>query len=214
MSKRLLMYQPSGWSVLQSCSCYAMIRYGLLMEQDQASKQIRYRAQSQSRRVRRKQNRSLPPMKSKRFHRFPPQSKRLRFNLDNLSLIPRVEDIRLCRSRTNHPKARFSGWFLLTSGVLRRVLPRLWGTPAVGEHGPFLRTAEFCASSLTTNAKRLLPIPDNDCHGLPPSGMLLAMKDGWECWTSKREISCLFGFLTQLPHGRADPFCPHCGRNA
>src|SRR5260221_25726 len=187
MRQRLLMYKPSGWSVLQSCSCYAMIRYGLLMEQDQASKQIRYRAQSQSRRVRRKQNRSLPPMKSKRFHRFPPQNKRLRFNLDNLSLIPRVEDIRLCRSRTNQPNACFSGWFPLISSVLRRVVSRLWSVPTVGEHGLFLRAAEFCASSLTTNAKRLLPLPDNDGPGLIRTGILSAVKDAAGALVSRCE---------------------------
>src|SRR5712692_8600583 len=61
-------------------------------------------------------------------------------------------------SLLNRANARFLGSCSLTSSVLRRVVSRLWSVPAVGEHGPFLREAEFCASSRTTNAKRTLPI--------------------------------------------------------
>src|SRR5262249_30465128 len=107
--------------------------------------------------------------------------RRLRLNLDHLSPIPRGDDIRLCRSRTNQPNARFSGWFPLISSVLRRVVSRLWSVPTVGEHGPFLRAAQFCASSLTTNAKQTLPIPDNDGPGEKgkQTGMWSMVKEDW-----------------------------------
>src|SRR5262249_15530131 len=149
----------------RSCSCCAMIPYGLSMEQDQASKQTRRRQLRRSRRTRRKQNRSLPQTKSKSFHLRFPQNRRLWLGLDFFRLIPRVENIRLCRSRTNQPNACFSGGFPLISSVLRRVTSHLWSVLAVGEYGPFLRAAEFCASSRTTNAKRILPIPDDGGPG-------------------------------------------------
>jgi transposase len=52
--------------------CSAVIRFGLLMEQDQASKPFHRRPQGKSRRAERDQNKSLPQMPSLRSqHRHP-----------------------------------------------------------------------------------------------------------------------------------------------
>ena len=128
---------------------------GLSMEPRLALKQIRLRELSLCRRVRRLLPRSLPRRKSKRSHLRSPQD---RLPLHNLRRRRR----RLPPHRTN---ARFLGPCSSTSSVLRRVVLRVWSVLAVGEYGPFLQAAEFCASSLTTYAKRALPIPDNDGPG-------------------------------------------------
>src|SRR6266571_1714977 len=152
MRQRLLMYKSSGWSVPQSCSCCAMICSGLSMEPRLALKQIRLRELSLCRRVRRLLPRSLPRRKSKRSHLRSPQNSLLMHNLRRRrrSLPPH---------RTN---ARFLGPCSSTSSVLRRAVLRVWSVLAVGEYGPFLQAVEFCASSLTTYAKRTLPIPGDD----------------------------------------------------
>jgi hypothetical protein len=75
------------------------------------------------------------------------------------------------RALLNRANARFLGLFKFPSSVLRRVVPRLWSVPTVGEHGSFLRVVEFCASSPTTNVKRRLPILVNDGSGEKRTGM-------------------------------------------
>jgi hypothetical protein len=56
--------------------------------------------------------------------------------------------------------ARFLGWwFPLISRVSCRVVLRSWNVPTVKLCAPSNHLVEFCGSSLTTNAKRRLPIP-------------------------------------------------------
>src|SRR5215472_2965892 len=87
-----------------------------------------------------------------RFYLRPPQNRLLLHDLGR----------RRCPKSPHRTNARFLGLCEFPSSVLRRVGSRMWSVLAVGEHGPLLRTAEFCASSLTTNVKRRLPIPDDD----------------------------------------------------
>jgi hypothetical protein len=133
------------WSKPPRSSCSAEIRFGLLTEKDQAVKLLHQRLQASPRRV--KRNRSLPHKLRLSHGRSRQQNRQISLDLGrrSRSLPPDL------------PNARFSGWFKFPSSVLRRVVSRLWSVPTVGEHGPFLRAAAFCASSLTTNAKRTLP---------------------------------------------------------
>jgi len=114
------------------------------------------------------------------------------------------------------PNARFSGWFPLTSSVLRRVVSRLWSVPTVGEHGRFLRAAEFCASSLTTNAKRTRPRPDNDGpeEKGKQTGMLSAGNDDGphpESCGKKRGLTRFFHKKRKGPCSALfSPSCPWC----
>jgi hypothetical protein len=52
--------------------------------------------------------------------------------------------------------------FLSNSGSFRKAPPDWWIAPTVGHCAPLNHMVESCGSSLTTNAKRRLPIPDND----------------------------------------------------
>ena len=62
-----------------------------------------------------------------------------------------------------------------------RVVSRLWSVPTVQACAPLNRAVVFFGSSLTTNAKRRLPIPDNDGPKKGTwTGMWSALKEGPE----------------------------------
>jgi PPOX class probable F420-dependent enzyme len=108
--------------------------------------------QGKNRPAGRRQNRSLPRMPSLRNQLRHPQNKWIRLDLGS----------RTRSSPPNQPNARFPGRLPLTSSVFWKVVLGSWNVPAVHARAPSNRVVGSCGSSLTTNAKRILPILDND----------------------------------------------------
>jgi hypothetical protein len=155
-------------------SCYVVIRFGLLMEQDQASKPLHRSPQGKNRREGRKQNRSLPRMPSLRNRLRHPQNRWIRLFLLKTSLRPGAESSRTRSSPPNPPNARFLGWLPLISRDIFRVALRSWNVPTVQARAPSNRVVGSCGSNLMTNAKRTLSLPSHDGSSAKRSGKWLA----------------------------------------
>ena len=136
------------------------------MEQDQASQPFHRSPQGKNRRAERKQNRSLPHMPSKRFHLRYPQHRGSTRDLGR----------RRRRSPPYRPNAHFPGWFPLIASGFWRVVFRWWNVLIVPRRVPSNPMVRSCGSSRTTNAKRGLPILDNDGPGGKQTGMLSAVE--------------------------------------
>ncbi len=95
--------------------------------------------------------------------------------------LRRLEAMRW-KTESNQSKrrnARFPGWwFLSNSNIFWRAVLHLWNALTVPVCAPSNRIAGFCGSNLTTNAKRILPIPDNDGPREKRTGMWLEDEAG------------------------------------
>ncbi len=130
--------------------------------------------QGKNRPAGRRQNRSLPRMPSLRNQLRHPHNRWIRLFLLKTSLRPGAESSRTRSSPPNPPNARFQKWFPLISRVFWRVALRSWNAPTVPARAPSNRVAGCCGSSLTTNAKRILPILSHDGSSAKRTGMWLA----------------------------------------
>lgn len=145
------------------------------MEQDQASKPLHRSPQGKNRRAAGAQKASpkVPIRQRNRRrleHHTPTRDTRL--SPSNPSLRPGARHGEGAPKSPNQPNARFLGWwFPLISSVSWRVVLRSWNVLIVKLCAPWNHMVGSYGSSLTTNVKRLLPIPDNDGPGLIRTGI-------------------------------------------